>query len=109
MNPFPDMPNVTDIGDGLRMVRTRDQGLTYRIIEPNGKASVIISVNSPPPATVPQVETPFEVRCLNGSHEVIAPDRSVFATTTDSANAALICKMLNLYQKVQLKKSWTRS
>jgi hypothetical protein len=60
MNPFPNNRYTTDIGDGLRMLETRDRGHCYRIVEPEGTVSGIIAVNAPPPK--PVGDKPFHVR-----------------------------------------------
>jgi len=50
-----DVPNVTNIGDGLRMIETRDREHCYRKLEPDGKVSVIIALGSPPRPPKPDV------------------------------------------------------
>lgn len=47
MNPFPNMPNTTDLGDGVRMVGSHDKGHCFRIIEPDESVFVTILASSP--------------------------------------------------------------
>lgn len=109
IDPFPDMPNVKDIGNGLRMIETRDRGHCYRILEPNGYASVIISVNTPPPPRPPKPIEPFEVRPSTSGHDVINTIGETVATTTDKAMAERICGLLILYERAKARKASTDS
>lgn len=102
MNPFINMPGVTDLGDGRLMVESRDKGHCIKMIEPDGKVSMVISLNGPQPK--PVVTEPYQVRTLWNGQEITDTDGKVIATTTDPLEAALICKMRNLYEKVQRKK-----
>lgn len=109
IDPFPDMPNVKDIGNGLRMMETRDRGHCYRILEPDGKVSVIISVNTPPPPRPPKPIDPFEVRPSTSGHDVINTTGETVATTTDKAMAVRICKLLILHERAKARKASTDS
>lgn len=104
-DPFPDMPNVTDIGDGLRLSETRDRGHCYRILEPDGKVSVIIALGSPPPPRPPKPIEPFEVRHKGSGQEIIDSQGGVVAMTTDEAMADRICKLLLLHEKAKARKA----
>jgi len=105
IDPFPDMPNVTDIGDGLRMIETRDRGHCYRILEPDGKVSVIIALGSPPPQRPPNRKDPFEVRPSTNGHDVINLVGEVVATTTEYSMADRICKLLVLHEKAKARQA----
>lgn len=107
IDPFPDMPNVKDIGNGLRMMETRDRGHCYRILEPNGYASVIISVNTPPPPGPPKPIDPFEVRPSTSGHDVINLIGETVATTTDKSMAERICNLLILHERAKARKAHT--
>jgi hypothetical protein len=109
IDPFPDMPNVKDIGNGLRMIETRDRGHCYRIMEPDGKVSVIISVNTPPPPRPPKPIDPFVVRPSTSGHDVISAIGETVATTTDKAMAERICKLLILHERAKARKTHTDS
>jgi hypothetical protein len=103
MNPFPNMPGVTDLGDSRRLVETHDKGHCIRMIESDGKVSMVISMSGPP-APKPVVNEPYHVRSLWCGHEIIDSDGKVLATTTNPNEAALFCKMRNLYEKMRRKK-----
>lgn len=105
IDPFPDMPNVKDIGDGLRMIETRDRGHCYRILEPDGKVSVIIALGSPPPPRPPKPKEPFEVRPSTKGHDVINHVGDVVATTSEYAMADRICKLLVLHEKAKARQA----
>jgi len=105
IDPFPDMPNVKDIGDGLRMIETRDRGHCYRILEPDGKVSVIIALGSPPPPRPPKPKDPFEVRPSTKGHDVINGIGEVIATTYEYAMADRICKLLVLHEKAKARQA----
>lgn len=105
IDPFPDLPNVKDIGNGLRMIETRDRGHCYRILEPDGKISVIIALGSPPPARPPKPKEPFEVRPSTQGHDVINLVGDVVATTSEYAMADRICKLLVLHEKAKARKA----
>lgn len=52
----------------------------------------------------------FQVRSSgNVGQEILDVDGNVYAWTTDDFKAALICKLLNTYQKVQAKKASSSS
>ena len=102
MNPFLNMPGVTDLGDGRLLVEGRDKGHYIKMIEPDGKVSMVISLNDPLPK--PVAIDPYQVRTLWSGQEIIDTDGKVIATTTDPQEAALLCKMRNLYEKVRRKK-----
>lgn len=105
IDSFPDMPNVKDIGDGLRMIETRDRGHCFRILEPDGKVSVIIALGSPPPPRPPKPKEPFDVRPSAKGHDVINHVGDVVATTTEYAMADRICKLLVLHEKAKARKA----
>ncbi len=108
MNPFPNMPNVTDIGDGLRMVETNDKGHCYRILEPDGKVSVTIWASSPPVPKValkPASDDQFHVRHTDGGQEIVDAQGSVVARTTDPAMAKHINTLLIVYENLTAKKA----
>ena len=104
IDPFPDMPNVKDIGDGLRMIETRDRGHCYRILEPDGKVSVIIALGSPPPRP-PKPKEPFDVRHISCGQEMIDSQGGVVAMTTDEAMADRICKLLVLHERAKARQA----
>lgn len=109
IDPFPDMPNVKDIGDGLRMIETHDRGHCYRILEPDGKISVVIAVNTPPPPRPPKPIDPFEVRPSTIGHDVISTTGDTVATTTDKTMADRICKLLILHERAKARRASTDS
>ena len=109
IDPFPDMPNVKDIGNGLRMIETHDRGHCYRILEPDGKVSVIIAVNTPPPPRPSKPKDPFEVRPSTSGHDVINSIGDVIATTSEYATADRICKLLILHERAKARKASTDS
>ena len=102
IDPFLDMPNVKDIGGGLRMIETHHRGHCFKILEPNGKVSVVIAVNTPRP---PKPKDPFEVRPSSSGHDVINTISEVVATTTEYAMADRICKLLILHEKAKARQA----
>ena len=107
IDPFPDMPNVKDIGNGLRMIETHDRGHCYRILEPDGKVSVIIAVNTLPPPRPLKPRDPFEARPSTNGHDIINPIGEIVAQTTDRSMADRICKLLVLHEKAKERKAST--
>lgn len=106
MNPFPNMPNTTDLGDGRKMVKTTDRGLCYRIYEPDGEVSTIIAVNtSPPPQPTPISDKPFQVRQSSRGQEIMNAQGEIVARTTDEAIARHICFLLIAYRNIQDRKA----
>ena len=104
-NPFPNMPNSTDLGDGLQMIETKDRGHCFRVLEPDGKVSVVIAVNSPPPKPPIPTDKPFYVRQADSGQEVMSFNGEIVARTTDEAMAEHICKLLNVYEIIQKRKA----
>jgi hypothetical protein len=103
MNPFPNMPNVTDLGDGRRMVETHDTGHCYRIVEADGKVSVTICASPSPPK--PAASGEYHVRHADHRHEIIDPNGGLYATTTDPAKADHICNLLIVYERMMARKA----
>ena len=107
-NPFPNMPNTTDIGNGLRMVETNDKGHCYRVLEPDGKVSVTIWASSPPvykPAPPTTSSALFHVRDTDSGQEIVNPQGIVVARTTDPAIGKHIMNLLIVFENMKAKKS----
>ena len=107
-NPFPNMPNTTDIGDGLRMVETNDKGHCYRILEPDGKVSVTIWASSPPAPKVAPRSAPdasFHVRDTHSGQEIVNAQGIVVACTTDPAMGKHIMNLLIVFENMKAKKA----
>ena len=108
MNPFPNMPNTTDLGDGLRMVETNDKGHCYRILEPDGKVSVTIWASSPPaPKVAPRSASSalFNVRDTDSGQEIVNAQGIVVARTTDPAMGKHIMNLLIVFENMKAKKA----
>lgn len=106
MNPFPNMPNTTDLGDGRKMVETKDREHCYRIYEPDGKVSTIIAVNTPPhPQPTPISDKPFHVRQTSSGQDIVDAQGEVVARTTEEATAKHICFLLTAYRNIQDRKA----
>lgn len=101
MNPFPDLPNCTDLGEGRRMVETHDTGHCFRVLEPDGKVSVTICVNAPPPTTPAEL---FDVRLTSSGQEVVDAQGLVVARTTNLAMAKHIKNLLIVYENMKARK-----
>ena len=107
-DPFPNMPNTTDIGDGLRMVETHDKGHCYRIVEPDGSVSVTILASSPlapKVATKPAPDASFHVRDTDSGQEIVNAQGVVMARTTDPAMGKHIMNLLTVYENMKARKS----
>src|SRR5260370_482115 len=109
MNPVPKMPNVTDIGDGRKLVETHDRGHCIRMVEPDGKVSMVIakSPSPPPKPPAPACDKPFHVRQTSYGQEIVSADDEFIASTTDEAKATHISKLLIVWENLKAKKSST--
>ena len=105
MNPFPNAPGVTDIGDGRRLIETRDKGHCIEMVEPNGTVSMVICMNSPSPSPKPVGNGKYHVRHTRDGQEVIDPEGNVYARTTDEGNADHIANLLIVYERMLAKKA----
>lgn len=108
MNPFPDMPNTTDLGDGRRMVGSHDRGHCYEIVEPDGRVSVTILASSPlvpKVAPKPAHDASFHVRDTGMGQEIVDATGIVLARTTDREMAKHICFLLIAYKNIQDRKA----
>jgi hypothetical protein len=107
MNPFPDMPNVTDIGDGRKLIETYDRGHCIRMIEPDGKVSMVIakSPSPPPKPPAPPSEKLFHVRQTSIGQEIVSAQGEIIATTTDEKHAKHICTLLVVWENLKAKQS----
>lgn len=105
INPFPNLPNSTDLGNGLRLVETRDRGHCYRVLEPDGRSSVIITVNCPPATPMANPDESFRVRETRGGQEIVSADGVVIATTTDPQMAKHIRSLLVVWENLKRKKA----
>ncbi len=103
-NPFPNAPGVTDLGDGRRLVETHDKGNCIRMIEADGKVSMVISMSGPSPPK-PAGTGKYHVRPSRDGHEVIDPEGNVYARTMDEAKADHIRKLLSAYEIMMAKKA----
>ncbi len=103
-DPFPDMPNVTDLGDGRRLIETHDKGHCLTMVEPNGDVSVVICKNSTPPPK-PAAKGPSSVCYTIEGQEILDSDGGVYATTKDPAKADHIRKLLSAYDVMMAKKA----
>jgi hypothetical protein len=100
INPFPNMPNVTDIGDGRKLVETKDRGHCIRMVEPDGNVSMVIAISpSAPPKPAP--DALFHVRRTSRGQEIVSAEGEVIANTTDEKNATHICKLLIVWEKLK--------
>lgn len=104
-NPFPNAPGVTDLGDGRRLVETRDKGHCIKMIEPDGSVSLVISKNSPSPPPKPAGTGKYYVRHTHDGQEIIDPEGNVFARTADEAKADRIRKLLSAYDVMMANKA----
>ena len=106
MNPFPNAPGVTDIGEGRKLVETKDRGHCIRMIEPDGKVSMVICINTPrPPKPVPASDKPFYVRHTSSGQEIVSAEGEFIASTTDEKHATHICKLLLVWEIMKAKQA----
>ena len=107
MNPFPNMPNVTDIGDGRKLVETHDRGHCIRMVEPDGKVSMVIAKSPSPPPKPPEPtsDKPFHVRQTSSGQEIVSAEGEIIATTTDEKHATHICKLLIVWENLKEKQA----
>jgi hypothetical protein len=104
MNPFPNMPGVTDLGDGRSLVKSHDRGHCYTMVEPDGKVSMLISINGPPPPN-PNPDQSFHVRDTSSGQEIVDAEGVVVACTTDPAIAKHIKSLLVVYENMKASKA----
>ena len=108
MKPFPNMPNVTDIGDGRTLVETRDRGHCIRMVEPDGKVSVVIAMSpSPPPKLA--TDALFHVRHTRSGQEIVSAEGEIVASTTNEKHATHICKLLVVWENMKARKASSAS
>jgi hypothetical protein len=107
MNPFPDMPNVTDIGDGRKLVETHDRGHCIRMVEPDGKVSMVIakSPSPPPKPPAPPSDKAFHVRQTRSGQEIVSAEGEIIANTKDEKHATHICNLLIVWENMKAKKA----
>lgn len=114
MNSFlNNMPCVTDLGDGRIMVEGRDKGHYMKMIEPDGKVSMVISLNDPTPKLDPKPlpklkpdpDNSFHVRDYGSSQEIVDAQGVVVARCTDPAMAKHIKCLLVVYENLQARKA----
>jgi len=104
MNPFPNAPGVTDIGEGRKLVETRDRGHCIRMVEPDGKVSMVIAMSpSAPPKPAP--DALFHVRHTTNGQEIVSAEGEIIASTTDEKHATHICKLLIVWENMKAKKA----
>ena len=104
MNPFPNMPGVTDLGDGRLLIESHNRGHTIEMVEPDGKVSVVISINGPPPPK-PDLDRSFHVRDTSSGQEIVDAQGVVVARTTDPAMAKHIKSLLVVYENMMARKA----
>ncbi len=104
MNPFPNMPNVTDLGDGRKLVETKDRGHCIRMVEPDGKVSMVIAM-SPTSPPKPATDALFHVQHTRNGQEIVSAEGEIIATTTDEANAKHVCNLLIVWERLKAKKA----
>lgn len=103
MNHVPNMPNVTDIGDGRKLVETHDRGHCIRMIEPDGKVSMVIAIPpSPPPKPS---DKPFHVRHTRSGQEIVSAEGEIIANTKDEKHATHICNLLIVWENMKARKA----
>jgi len=95
MNPFTDMPKVTDIGDGRKLVETHDRGHCIRMIEPS----------TPPKPPAPASDEPFFVRHTSNGQEIVSAEGEVIASTKKEANAKHLCTLLIVWENLKKKQA----
>jgi len=107
MNPFTDMPKVTDIGDGRKLVETHDRGHCIRMIEPDGKVSMVIAMSpsTPPKPPAPASDEPFFVRHTSNGQEIVSAEGEVIASTKKEANAKHLCTLLIVWENLKKKQA----
>lgn len=107
MNPFPKLPNVTDIGDGRKLVETHDRGHCIRMVEPDGKVSMVIAMSPslPPKPPAPAFDALFHVRHTSSGQEIVSAEGEIIATTTDENHATHICKLALVWENMKAKQA----
>lgn len=107
MNPSRSGPGVTKLDDGRMLLETWDCGRSIRMIEPDGKVSMVITgdLNPRPKPPAPTSDKPFHVRQTSSGHEIVSAGGEIIATTTDERHATHICKLLLVWENLKAKQA----
>jgi hypothetical protein len=106
MNPSRSGPGVTKLDDGRMLLETWDCGRSIRMIEPDGKVSMVITGDlKPTKSPAPPSDKPFHVRHTSSGQEIASANGEVIATTTDEKHATHICHLLIVWENMKAKKA----
>ena len=107
INPSRNGPGVTNLDDGRMLLETWDCGRSIRMIEPNGKVSMVITGDLKPPSKSPAPisDALFHVRHTRNGQEIVSADGEIIATTTDEANAKHVCNLLLVWENMKATKA----
>src|SRR5437764_7981477 len=88
-------PGITKLEDGRMLLETWDCGRSIRMIEPDGKVSMVITgdLNPRPIPPAPTSDKLFHVRHTSSGQEIVSADGEIIGTTTDERQATHICKL----------------
>ena len=107
MNPSRNGPGVTKLDDGRMLLETWDCGRSIRMIEPDGKVSMVITgdLKPSPKPPAPTSDALFHVRHTSNGQEIISADGEFIASTTDEKHATHICSLLIVWEVMKAKQS----
>lgn len=107
MNPSRNGPGVTKLEDGRMLLETWDCGRCIRMIEPDGKVSMVITgeLNSRPKPPAPPSDQLFHVRHTSSGQEIVSAEGEIIASTKKEANAKHLCTLLIVWENLKAKKA----
>jgi hypothetical protein len=107
MNPNRNGPGVTKLEDGRFLLETWDCGRTIRLIEPDGKVSMVITgdLHPRPKPPAPASGEPFFVRHTSSGQEIVSAEGEVIANTTNPEKAKHICTLLIVWDNLKKKQA----
>lgn len=100
-------PGVTKQDDGSILLETWDCGRSIRMIEPDGRVSMVITgdLKPTPKPPAPTSDKPFFVRHTSSGQEIVSAEGIVVACTTDPAMAKHINCLLIVFENLKAKKA----
>src|SRR5947209_8710727 len=103
MNPSRNGPGVTKQDDGSILLETWDCGRSIRLIEPDGRVSMVITgdLKPTPKPSAPTSDQLFQVRHTSSGQEILTSDGEIIANTKDERHAMHICTLLVVWENLK--------